>query len=120
MDGRGDAVVDLAVDLREHVAVDHGGVLKKGFEVFFWGENSSERRKLLFLSLSRARSRSALSPSSLPHLQVADGRGVDDVADDEALHGLVLGDEDTRRLAADALDLLGRVVGWGGRGERGR
>ena len=43
---------------------------------------------------------------SLSHLQVADGRGVDDVADDEALDGLVFGDEDARRLAADALDLL--------------
>ena len=27
VDGRGDAVVDLAVDLREHVAVDDRGVL---------------------------------------------------------------------------------------------
>lgn len=41
----------------------------------------------------------------LSYLQVADGRGVDDVADDEALNGLVLGDQDARRLAADALDL---------------
>lgn len=71
VDGRGDAVVDLAVDLRQHVAVD-------------------DRRVL----------------------QVAHGRGVDDVANDEALDGLVLGDEDARRLAADALDLLS---GWSGR-----
>jgi hypothetical protein len=45
-------------------------------------------------------------PSLSTHLQVADGGGVDDVADDKALDGLVLGDEDARRLAADALDLL--------------
>jgi len=65
VDGGRDAVVDLAVDLGEHVPVDHRRVL-----------------------------------------EVSDRRGVDDVADDEALDGLVLGDEDPGGLAADAFDLL--------------
>ena len=80
----------------------------KGFLVL------SERRKLFrFLSLSFS-----LSKLLISHLEVADGRGVDDVADDKALDGLVLGDEDARRLAADALDLLVERR-RGGRGKEG-
>jgi len=124
VDGGGDGVVHLAVQLRQHVgcAAERseisarvrrpGATATRAQATRCWRRRRARRA----YSAAVARGRAAGSAGAAGRartvedarlLQIADGGRLDDVAHDEALHGLVLGHQRAAGLAEHALDLRG-------------